>query len=304
VRIAHLSDLHLANLRGAVPTKLLNKRITGYLNLKLRRGSIHKLAMAQKVAQAIRRGSYDHVVITGDLTNLSLEREFQTVRRFLDEDLALPPEQVSIVPGNHDAYVAGAFRRERFQQYLGEFMTSDLPVATFLPGIRGFPFVRWRGPVALIGLSTARPRPPLVASGRVGSHQCVALSRALDHPETQRRTVVVLQHHPWHGFASLTKTRLEGLVDAGQQLNALSRLPRGLLLHGHLHRRVRRRITTEVGHLDAVGTTSASLVHHHPDKAAGFNVYEIADDGAITDVSALRVDPETGATAPAELPIG
>jgi 3',5'-cyclic AMP phosphodiesterase CpdA len=114
VRIAHLSDLHLLSLEGAVPYRLFNKRITGYLNLRFHRKSVHKPFAVRAAARAIRRLDVDHAVITGDVSNLALENEFELVRRFLADDLGLPPERVSIVPGNHDAYTSGSHRSRRF----------------------------------------------------------------------------------------------------------------------------------------------------------------------------------------------
>ena len=104
VRIAHLSDLHLLSLEGAIPFRLLNKRLTGYANIRLHRGSVHKPAAVRAAAREIRRLDVDHVVITGDVSNLALEREFELVRAFLEDDLGLPPDRVSLVPGNHDVY--------------------------------------------------------------------------------------------------------------------------------------------------------------------------------------------------------
>ena len=40
MRIAHLSDLHLLSLTGVPLRRFLNKRISGYANLRLKRGSI------------------------------------------------------------------------------------------------------------------------------------------------------------------------------------------------------------------------------------------------------------------------
>jgi hypothetical protein len=40
-----------------------------------------------------------------------------------------------------------------------------------------FPFVRRRGPLALIGVSSAVPTPPLMATGRLGRAQLDALDR-------------------------------------------------------------------------------------------------------------------------------
>ncbi|WP_437594042.1 metallophosphoesterase family protein [Sorangium sp. So ce1000] len=304
MRIAHLSDLHLLSLEGAVPFRLLNKRLTGYLNLRFRRHAIHKPHAVRAAAREIRRLDVDHVVITGDVSNLALEREFVLVRNFLQSDLGLPPERVSIVPGNHDAYTQGAHRSQRFSQYFAPYLRSDLPLDTPGNGDGGasaFPFVHLRGPVAIIGLSTAWPRPPLVASGRLGPVQLRALERALAHPEVRRRTPVVLQHHPFHNPASRAKTLLEGLGDAAAEGRLLRQVGRGLLLHGHLHRRIHRKLHTERGHIDAVGATSASLLHDSDERMAGFNVYEIGDAGAIEGITSHRFVP--GQEAFREVPV-
>ncbi|KYF83246.1 metallo-phosphoesterase [Sorangium cellulosum] len=311
MRIAHLSDLHLLSLEGAIPFRLLNKRLTGYINLRFRRRAIHKPHAVHAAAKEIRRLGIDHVVITGDVSNLALEREFVLVRSFLQRDLGLPPERVSIVPGNHDAYTKGAHRSQRFSQYFAPYLRSDLPLDDAAKrddgaggsdgGGSAFPFVHLRGPVAFIGLSTAWPRPPLVASGRLGPAQLRALERVLSHPEVRRRTPIVLQHHPFHNPASRAKTLLEGLGDAAAEGRLLRHVSRGLLLHGHLHRRIHRKLHTERGHIDAVGAASASLLHESDERMAGFNVYEVDDAGAIRGITSHRFVP--GQEAFREVPV-
>jgi hypothetical protein len=124
----------------------------------------------------------------------------------------------------------------------------------------------------------------------------------LDHPEVRSRTPIVLQHHPWHNPVSLTKWLLEGLIDAHLEGRLLRRIERGLLLHGHLHRRIHRTMPTESGHIDAVGATSASLLHASDERMAGFNVYEVAGDGAITAITSHRLVPETQAFREVPIP--
>lgn len=298
VRIAHLSDLHLLDLEGAVPFRLLNKRLTGYLNLRFHRKSVHKPFAAEAAARAIRELDVDHVVITGDVSNLALEREFERVRRFVEEVLGLPPDRVSLVPGNHDTYTSGSHRARRFETTFARYLRSDLDVAEDGP----FPYVKLRGPVAIIGLSTARPRPPFMASGALGRAQLAGLRRALAHPEVARRTVVLLQHHPWH-HKGRVHLFLEGLWDARAEADALRHLQRGLLLHGHQHRRVRREVATDRGHIDAIGTTSASLLHPSDERMAGFNVYEIHDDGAVGKATSHRL-ADHGAFVEVPIPAG
>jgi len=282
VRIAHLSDLHLLDLQGAVPGRLLNKRITGYVNIRAKRGSIHKEFAVRAIAAAIRREGVDHVAITGDVSNLSLEKEFDLVCDVLDRDLGLSPDDVSLVPGNHDAYTRGAVQSRRFQRYFARYLRSDLDVAE--PG-QSWPCVKLRGRVAFIGLSTAVPRPPLVASGQLGAKQLQGLERALRHPEVKERTVVVLQHHPIINPTRWAKVLFEGLLDAKAEVNVLSSLTHGLVLHGHLHRRSRKRLPTRGGHLDVLGATSASLLHDSDERCASFNIYEVDDAGGLVSLS-------------------
>lgn len=218
---------------------------------------------------------------------------------------------MSLVPGNHDAYTKGAHRSQRFSQYFAPYLRSDLPLGDAderddgAPrgdgGGSAFPFVHLRGPVAFIGLSTAWPRPPLVASGRLGPVQLRALERVLSHPEVRRRTPIVLQHHPFHNPASRAKTLLEGLGDAAAEGRLLRHVSRGLLLHGHLHRRIHRKLHTERGHIDAVGAASASLLHESDERMAGFNVYEVDDAGAIRGITSHRFVP--GQEAFREVPV-
>ncbi len=291
MRIAHLSDLHLLSLEGAVPYRLFNKRITGYLNLRFHRKSVHKAFAVEAAARAIRGLGVDQVVITGDVSNLALENEFALVSNFLAKDLGLPADRVSLVPGNHDAYTGGAHRSQRFARTFAAYLRSDLPELT--PPGEIFPYVRLRGPAAIIGLSTALPRLPLVASGTLGKVQLGALERILAHPEVKDRTPVILQHHPIHNPPSAAKTMLEGLSDAADEARILGKVRRGLVLHGHLHRRIHRQLATERGQLDAVGATSASLLHESDERMAGFNVYEIRPDGALGPIAWHRLVRDT-----------
>jgi 3',5'-cyclic AMP phosphodiesterase CpdA len=291
MRIAHFSDLHVLDLEGVKPHRFLNKRLTGYANLRLKRGHIHHPSYVRAISREVTRAKVDHVVITGDLTNLALETEYEAVRRLLEEELGLGAKDVSVVPGNHDLYTRGALTSGRFATYFGPYLASDLPELGVDMGIGRFPFVKLRGPVAIIGLSSAVPRLPLVAAGKLGKKQLDAFAKILTHPEVQKRTPVVLLHHPAHNPLSKVKSLLEGLHDAALLWTTLQELPRGLVLHGHLHRRVLRFLPTARGRVHAVGATSASLHHEDEAKMAGFNLYEVATDGSIATIEAHVFDP-------------
>ena len=97
------------------------------------------------------------------------------------------------------------------------------------------------------------------------------------------------------------KVRLEGLEDAAHLRELLAPLSRGLLLHGHLHRRIHHKLATRDGHVDVVGATSASLVHNSPERMAGYNLYDIADSGQITALESYAYDEIAGDFQPAAL---
>ena len=227
------------------------------------------------------------MAITGDITNLALEPEFEAARSLLEDDLGLAPSEISIVPGNHDLYTRGSLTGRRFTRYFGRFLESDLPELAVDTGLGPFPFVRLRGPLAIVGLSSAVPRLPFVAAGKLGRAQLDALERVLAHPEVVKRTPVVLLHHPAHNPPSRLKTLLEGLHDADELTRRVEHCSHGLILHGHLHKRQRRPLLTRRGELHVVGATSASLHHEHGAKMAGFNLYEF-DDAASSPTSGAR----------------
>lgn len=289
MRIAHLSDLHVLSPAGAEWRHMLfNKRITGFANLVLRRGRVHRREYLAVVLEAAATCA-DHVVVTGDITNLALESEYHEARALLD-DLARSVE-VTVIPGNHDIYLPSIHRERRFPHHFEPFVRSDLPeFAVDLPA-GPFPSVKLRGPVAIIGLSSGVPRPPFVAAGYLGEPQISALERILAHPEVARRTPVILVHHPPVDRRSRLAHLRDGLVDAVPLMRALAALERGLLLFGHLHVRRRCAVRTIAGRLEVVGASGAALDHADPAIRAGFNVYEVGDDGRVLAIGARVIDP-------------
>lgn len=296
LRIAHLSDPHVLSSGGVEWRKILfNKRITGHANLVLRRGRVYCREYLLAVLEAAAAWA-DHVVVTGDITNLALEREYDEAGRLIGS--VARSAEVTVVPGNHDIYLPSIQRERRFPRFFGTFLASDFPeYAVQLPA-GPYPCVKLRGPAAIIALSSAVPRPPFVASGYVGRGQLAALERVLAHPEVARRTPVILIHHPPVDRRIRVAQLRDGLVDAASLRRALAPLARGLVLFGHLHRRARCKLPTASGALDVVGAGGAALDHHDPSMRAGFNLYEIDDAGALATVQARVLDPSDGTLRP------
>jgi 3',5'-cyclic AMP phosphodiesterase CpdA len=104
--LAHLSDPHLAPLPRPRIAELASKRLTGYFNWLRKRRAIHRSDVLATITGDLARARADHIAVTGDLVNIALPAEFEHARRWLEAVGA--PTEVSLVPGNHDAYVAGA----------------------------------------------------------------------------------------------------------------------------------------------------------------------------------------------------
>ena len=225
-RLAHLSDIHLGPLPEVRYRDLASKRITGYVNWHRNRRRHLGDDVLARIADDIEAARPDHIALTGDLVNLALDSEIEAARLWLE---ALgPAADLSVVPGNHDAYVPGALAKAC--KSWAPWMASDRSEAK-LTGT-GFPWLRVRGNVALIGVSSARATVPFMAHGYFREKQARKLAKLLE--ETGKRGLyrVVMIHHPPLRDAAPSHKRLFGIslfqrtvIEAGAEL----------VLHGHTH---------------------------------------------------------------------
>src|SRR5262249_51935652 len=118
--LAHLSDPHLAPLPRPRLAELASKRGLGFINWLRKRGRVHRPDVLQRIVEDLKAQTPDHIAVTGDLVNLSLSTEFAPARAWLDT--LGRPQDVSVVPGNHDNYVRGAAQSH---VHWHDFMRSD-----------------------------------------------------------------------------------------------------------------------------------------------------------------------------------
>ena len=270
--LVHLSDLHITSPCGAGPRNYLNKRASGWLSWKLRRHSLYRREVLERLFSDLESAPPNHVVITGDLTNLALEQEFREALPWLQR--LGTPSTVTVVPGNHDSYVSVS-SRESWDHWL-PYMTPDADRGSGLAP--EFPFVRVRGPVALIGLSSAVPTPLFDATGWLGASQLARLESLLGSLCEQGLYRVVLIHHP--PFDPPVRRRRHRLRDSAALGAVLRRQGAELVLHGHLHCR-------GVAHLPGPGDTmipvlgasAASYAGHHAERLARYQRIRIEADG-------------------------
>lgn len=267
LRFVHCSDIHLLDLRGTSPLRFANKRMTGGANLLLSRRRKHDEALFHRIVAAARDYGAQRLIVTGDLTNLALESEFEHVRRQLDA-AGLP---VTVIPGNHDAYTRGSARVRRFEAYLAHMMEGEREAGA------DYPFVQRHGEVALIGLSTAIPSLPLYAVGRLGEDQLARLGRILDRLGREGLARVVLIHHPV--LAGVARPRHE-LLDLDAFGRVIAEHGAELVLHGHEHRRIEGHLAGPGGRPVPVhGVGSGTYLSQKPDRHGAFSLYTVGRGG-------------------------
>ena len=264
--LVHISDFHLCQPSGISPGRFLNKRLFSYLSWRIRRQREHRPQVLEALTRAVQAMEADHVVVTGDLTQLALPSEFDQARRILQ---ALgPPQKVFVVPGNHDALVAVSWP-ESWARW-ADYMASDS--ANPQPQVE-FPTLRIRGPVALIGLCTARPTPLLSAAGSIGTRQLQRLAEILQETARQSLFRVLLIHHPpIPGMVSFHKR----LMDAEAFAVIAKQHGAELILHGHSHLCSRAEMEGPLGRIPVLGISSASAASPRPQRRAAFRSVRIA----------------------------
>lgn len=272
--LAHLSDLHLPPLPRARPAELLGKRFLSWLSWHRRRKAIHRPEVLRALLADLAEKAPDHLAVTGDLVNLSLPAEFAAAAALLP---ALgPPERVSLVPGNHDRLVGLDW--EQSWQLWAPWLAGDPPAAP-PRDFEAFPTLRRRGPLALVGLSTAVPTPIGFASGRLGTVQLARLDRLLAGlAEEPARVVILLHHSPLPGHNGPRK-RLE---DAATLREIIARRGAALVLHGHDHHFVLGSLPGPAGAVPVVGVASGTALAWRGRPAAHYHLLAFGRDGRLT----------------------
>jgi 3',5'-cyclic AMP phosphodiesterase CpdA len=265
---AQLSDPHLSTLDNVRWYQLLSKRLLGYISWRKKRRHEHRTEVLTALQLDLDQNRPDHVLVTGDLTHISLPHEFKQAKQWL-QSLG-DPKDVSVIPGNHDAYV-----RVPWQQGLAnwqEYMGSDNSINASGPDI--FPSLRIRGPVAFIGLSTAVPAPPFLATGRLGKTQLKRLQALLQETREQGLFRVVFLHHPPVPGQEKWRKRL---TDNHKLCEVLNEFGAELVLHGHMHRSIDNQIEIPGGHIPVFGIPSASAIGELSGRASQYFRYQVED---------------------------
>lgn len=269
----------------------------------------------------VRRQAPDGILVTGDLTHVSLEQEFRDAARQL---AALgDPRRVFLIPGNHDCYVEVDASRswDHWASYLRGVEPAELDPAlaealdgqsttvesasaahagrggkpdAALPGRPAprhvdYPKLRIFGRVAVIALCSAIPTPIFRAGGRLGSTQLVRLERLLERARALGLFRLVMVHHPITVSSEPTR---RALWDAGALREVLMRQGAELVLHGHTHRRRLGAVPGPDGPIPVIGVPSSSELGSRPGKLAQYHLYTVTARGADEEGPDFRIEAE------------
>ncbi len=283
MRIAHFTDLHLLHLQGARLVDFLSKRWIGALNLLANRGRQYQVEVFEALVRDLSAARIDHAICTGDITNLALEQEFVFARQRFDE-IPLGPGGVTVLPGNHDAYVARGLRY--FTRHFADYHDSDDRWAW--PDGSSWPLVRVRGDVAVIGLTTSHKTPWFFAYGRLGRVQLERLERVLDDRRLADKFRIVAVHHPPVGGRA--RSVIRGFRGHEELARVIGAAGAELVLHGHEHAEVSEWLPgPDGGRIPVRGIQACTYNGGSLERRARYRVYEIGGPGRAAAQSGAQV---------------
>jgi len=278
MKLGHLSDLHILDVdfSDLRPSDFFNKRLLGGANLLLNRSHDHSTDVVREAFRRLDDHLVDHIAVTGDLTNLALDSEFESVARILRE-VPSHESRISVVPGNHDYYTPDAADTGRFERHFAPYLRSDLAEYQLETG---YPFCKLMDDVALVGLNSGIATPWFFATGEVRRAELRSARALLDDPEIKQRFSVVMIHHHLVPFEHSRIEYTRRLVNAEDVLQMLREKCVDLAIHGHNHHFA----TIEIPHTGGPGRLriceagSTSLSEYSDPKFGGkYNVYHIVE---------------------------
>lgn len=278
MRIAHLSDLHVADRRRYPRNGFTAKDCDR-----------HSARLAKGLLSALKEAAVDHLVVTGDLTLSSEASEFERAAALLRP--WAEKGKLTVVPGNHDVWTSEAARSGRFLRSIGpdgrgmRRATSPYPLAVPLSP-----------EVVLVALDSARyGEKPFETPGRLGGTQLAAAREMVRENAKEGRAVLLALHHhlmlPPERVPSDARVARMPLADADKVVRLVAEMSVAAVLHGHRHCAFRVDLPGASGPTPVLCAGSASRVAEEPVRRARAYLYEV-DRSGVRGVEALVASVE------------
>ena len=240
MKIAHISDLHL---------DAVNKKE----NL---RNTLHLL-------EYINSNNFDHVIVSGDITENGDSASFELARSTFQKFGLLHKDKLSITIGNHDIYggvfyaedvlnFPGKCRRTNYYQKVREFAYyfRETFYGTMQNNEYIFPYVKELDDILLCGINSiafySSLKNTFASNGKISQSNTTRLARILEaYSESAKKRIIVSHHHfnknsgedtvsgstLWQAIERQTMK----LRNKKKIIKQFSELKAELVLHGHLH---------------------------------------------------------------------
>jgi 3',5'-cyclic AMP phosphodiesterase CpdA len=170
-------------------------------------GSQFKEETFEQVIEEVNELKPDAVILTGDLTNEGLTKEYEKCKSFISR---LETKKIIALPGNHDYRNTGYLL---FKKHFPFEAVNDLGEG-----------------VVVVTIGTARPDRD---EGEVGYRQNLWLERTMKKYESKIK--ILAMHHHLVGIPDTGSARVE-VIDAGDVLRTILATKVNLVLCGHKHR--------------------------------------------------------------------
>jgi 3',5'-cyclic AMP phosphodiesterase CpdA len=254
LRFAHLSDLHLPFEPRLLGLQHFSKRQLSVWSWHRRR-AVQRPEILEALQAEMVQFAPERIVITGDITNFSLPQEFEQAAVWL----ARLPAPLSLVPGNHDTLVP-------VPQALGLGRWAAWSTT------EEWPYVHRQEKVSFIGLKSALPTAPLLASGQLGAEQCTRLAQLLAREAAAGQMRVVLLHHP---VADGAVNARKALSDRRALQAVLRKSGAELVLHGHARNARLDALAGPDGPIPCLCVPSSSALPNPRDEAARWHLVQL-----------------------------
>jgi Icc protein len=220
--IAHVSDAHVLSHRK-------NSFGTHFVSIGRPLDIAARSERAWRAFSSARAVGARHLIVSGDLTEMGEPEEFEVFA----EALALSgfqPEEVTLVPGNHDRYGPPDAWTKALEGPLAAYR-QNAPDAATGEGARLIDL----GDLRLLALDATRPQPFTRSAGFFEAATLEALASLLADDSMLRTPLAVVQHHPPYARSPLMQW-IDGLENWAREAALFERAPNAQILHGHIHR--------------------------------------------------------------------
>jgi 3',5'-cyclic-AMP phosphodiesterase len=226
MRIAHLSDVHLIAARSQRRTYGLRSRAVrfGRTNDPTLRGKRLSTAL-----ETVKASGADHLVVSGDLTELGDEAEYELFGEVLASS-RIDPDRITLVPGNHDAYTARDGWQRALEGPLAPWAKTSARAGTEVHVVD-------RGDAAFVPLDVTIHQSVLRSGGELRAETATRIDRLVRAPALEDKPVVLVIHHPPFPKHDNAAYRFVDSLKGSELVYELLARHRNLhLLHGHFHR--------------------------------------------------------------------